>query len=277
MKPRMQFPWIFALLPSLLLVTSPTLGQELERGDFETWSDVGKLSQPEKAPNQGRSGSSSLASHAGQIENQPFPNALRLPYSASPNTMKDGQEDEYSEATERSRKGKGSSLIGSLDDQLQRQYFIRFGAGASWMVPTRLSDMANSERLMSEFYISWAPAGMIAEVGLDLGISRDNVFDLKPNLKFFLLSNRWFSVYLEAGCDVMFLSEGKEVGANAGVGFILGIIDNLALEIKASTAMFSLSQQGASHLLELGDESADANTSNLTIFPSLTARIAARF
>jgi len=269
----MQIPWIFALLPSWFLVITPTLGQELDNGGFETWIDVDKASQPQKAPNQGLlAGSSSLASHAGQFINNPAPGALTFP-----STKAEEKKQQEKQQKEQAREDKVSALFGSLDDQWEKQYFIRFGAGVSWMIPMRLADMANGERLMSEFSVSWAPAGMIAEIGMDLGIGRDNVFDIKPNLKFFFLSNQWLSVYLEGGCDVMFFEEGREVGAGAGLGFVLGIMENLALEIKASASVFSLSDEGASRLLEFSDELANTQVSNLSIFPSLTARIAARF
>ncbi len=273
MKPSMQIPWTFALLPSLLLVTSPTLGQELDEGEFEMWTNVEQPSHPEKNLHQGTSGSSSLASHAGQIERKPLSGALSFHHE-----KKDLQKQAIKKAeADKKRKEKVSPLIGSVSDQFEKHYFIRFGAGASWMMPLRLADMANGERLMSEFSVSWSPVGMIAEIGMDLGIARDNVFDLKPNLKFFFLNNRWFSVYLEGGCDLMFLAEGREVGIGTGLGFVLGILENLALEIKASAEVFYLSEDSAKHLLDLGDELSIAQVSNFTVFPSLTARIVARF
>lgn len=267
MKPRMGIPWIFALLPSCLLVATPTLGQELDEGEFETWKSVELHSPPEESFDQGLTKSSGEASRAGQIITKPASSALTFPAESK---QKQEQNQEESES-------RASSLFGSLNDQWEKQYFIRFGAGASWMIPLRLSDRANGERLMSEFSLSWAPAGMIAEVGVDLGISRDNMFELKPNLKFFFLNNKWFSVYGEGGCDMIFFSEGKEVGAGVGLGFVIGIMENLAIEIKASASMFSLSEKAAGRLLELNDDVSEVQTSELSILPSLTARIAARF
>ena len=162
-------------------------------------------------------------------------------------------------------------------EQAPGEYIIRFGVGATWLLPLRLDDKASGDRLMSDFSVSWAPFGLLGEIGADLAIGRQNTFVFRPNLKFFFIKHPWVSVYMEGACEVLSHADGTEVGGGAGLGLVIGILDNLALEIHASASLYSLSEAGAAQLLDLPDPTARADGSDLTVFPSVSARIMARF
>ncbi len=156
-------------------------------------------------------------------------------------------------------------------------FVVRFGAGASWAVFLRPSDMASNDKLMTDFSMSWAPFGLVGEIGADMVIGRNSMFVFHPNLKFFFVKHHLFSLYFEGACDVLSLDSGVEVGGGGGLGMVFGIIHNLALEIKASASIYSLSKEAAESLFGRDDAMSLRDTSNLMILPTLSARLLARF
>ncbi len=154
---------------------------------------------------------------------------------------------------------------------------VRFGAGASWQVFLRMEDKLTSDRVMSDFSFSWAPFGLLGEIGADMSIGRDGMFIFHPNLKFFFVKNQTFSLYLEGACDVLSFSDGIEIGGGAGLGVVFGLMDNLAIEVRAGASVFDFSDQAAVAMLGLDETTSQLADSNLSVLPTVTARLMARF
>ena len=154
---------------------------------------------------------------------------------------------------------------------------IRFGAGASWQIFLRMEDKLTQDRIMSDFSFSWAPFGLMGEIGTDMSIGRKGMFIVHPNMKFFFVKKQPFSLYLEAACDVLSFSGGTEIGGGAALGMVFGLMDNLAIEVRAGTSIFDFSDQAAVAMLGLDETTSQVADSNLSVLPILSARLMARF
>ena len=156
-------------------------------------------------------------------------------------------------------------------------FVVRFGAGASWAVFFRPDNMASNDKLMTGFSVSWAPFGLVGEIGADMVIGRAAMFVFHPNLKFFFVKHHSFSLYFEGSCDVLSLDSGVEVGGGGGLGMVFGIVHNVALEIKANASIYSLSKEATESLFGRDDAMSLRDTSNLMIIPTLGAKLLVRF
>ncbi len=158
-----------------------------------------------------------------------------------------------------------------------RDFVVRFGAGASWSVFLDPYAMATDDKVMSEFSMSWAPFGLVGEIGADLAIGRNAMFVFHPNLKFFFAKHHLFSFYFEGSCDVMSLDTGVEFGGGGGLGVIFGLTQNLVLEIKAAASVYYLSKESAERFFVRQDAVATNDTKTLMLSPNLSARLLVRF
>jgi hypothetical protein len=168
------------------------------------------------------------------------------------------------------------SSVTEESEPVTEDYVIHFGAGASWVVPLRLADNATTDKVLSVFSASWAPFGLVGELGFDMAMARDSSFIATPNLKFFFAKYSSFSFYLEGALAIHSHQAGVDLGGGGGLGMIFGIADHLALEIRASAVVLDLSGGVA---MEMFGESDDplAQVSNLVVCPSVGARLMARF
>ena len=245
-----------ACLCLVVLVAIPAPGQDDAFEGFETW-DEAEASNPSEKTGSPDVRQARMASRTGQVDRAP---AERAP-AAQP-----------------------APAAGSLEQQAaaespESSFAVRFGAGASWLVGLRVADRASADHWLSDFSLSWAPFGLVGEIGVDLSLGRDSLVLFRPNLKFFFVKEAAFSLYLKGGCALLSHEAGLEVGGGGGLGLVFGIIDNLALEIEASAAVYSLSDTAAAALLDLPDEPQPGvePPSGLTVFPAVTARLVARF
>lgn len=153
---------------------------------------------------------------------------------------------------------------------------VQFGAGASFAVPMGLSEQSGLPKFFSEFSANWAPRGAMAAVGADLAIGRDNSFIFRPNLKFYVVTQNALSVYLEGACGVYALDSLTEVGGGAGLGIVVGLMDHLALELRATGMAFSLSPQVAATFFK-GDPRSSDSENSVILFAGFAARLMAKF
>jgi hypothetical protein len=154
---------------------------------------------------------------------------------------------------------------------------IRFGAGATYMLSLRTADLASGKKVLSEFSASICPLRAVFEVGFDLALARDGAFFARPNLKLFLMRNLDYSLYIEGSLAVFSHPDGVDVGGGAGIGAVVGIIDNLGIEIFASAMMFSMSPAGAGSLVSTGIGETTGDGSGFMVMPYVGARLVARF
>ncbi len=154
---------------------------------------------------------------------------------------------------------------------------IRFGAGATYMLSLRTADLASGKKILTEFSASVCPLRAVFEVGFDLAMARDGAFFARPNLKLFLMRNLDYSLYVEGSLAVFSHPDGVDVGGGAGIGAVVGIIDNLGLEIFASAMMFSMSQAGAGSLVSGGIGGQASDSDGFMVMPYIGARLVARF
>lgn len=154
---------------------------------------------------------------------------------------------------------------------------IRFGAGATYLMSVRTADLASGRKVLSEFSGSVRPFRSVFELGFDLALARDGTFFARPNMKLFLMRNVHNSLYIEGSLAIYSHPDGVEVGGGAGIGTVVGIIDNLALEIFASAMMFDMSAAGADNLVSGGIGDITGDGAGFVVMPYLGARLVARF
>jgi hypothetical protein len=160
--------------------------------------------------------------------------------------------------------------------QSPEEYVIHFGAGAAWMFPMRLAEWKQSDVVFSKISASWAPFGLVGEVGLDLALGRKSDFFLLPNLKFYFAKHRSFSIYLEGSAAIYSYPNGTDLGGGAGLGIILGLMDHLAIEFRASAVMFGFPEEKSLPLIGSSSEQS-AGIPAIILCPSVGSRLVARF
>jgi hypothetical protein len=156
-------------------------------------------------------------------------------------------------------------------------YVIHFGVGESWLMSLRPDDLAHDDRWLTEISVRWAPFGLIGEIGFDFAIGQDRTLLLRPNLKFFFVKGGDFSLFLEGSCDVLVLADSTEVGGGGGLGFSVGLMDHLALEVLASASVFGLDDSTARQFVGGEPIAATAGGDRVVVFPGVSARLMARF
>jgi hypothetical protein len=166
----------------------------------------------------------------------------------------------------------------SVENTEAEGFVIFFGAGAALMVPYRVSDGAMDSRVLSEFSLSWAPFGIVGEIGADVAITRSSSFLFRPNLKFYFVKHDIFSLYLEGSCAIFSGPDDTHVGGGGALGLVFGVMEHLAVEFRAGGSAFSMSEQSSSALLDGAPyrEGSEA-TPGLVLLPSVSARLMARF
>ncbi len=128
---------------------------------------------------------------------------------------------------------------------------IRFGVGASYLMPVRTDDRGSSRSVLSEFSMSWCPFGVLGEIGFDLAMTRKSAFFARPNLKIFPVKNNTFSMFLGGHYSIYSHPQGVEQGAGSSLGVVIGLGDNLALELTAAASLYySMSPDGADSLVK---------------------------
>jgi hypothetical protein len=233
---------LLALPVALLMLPASAPAEEVDSSGFEMWEDT-TGARPDATPPK----AIAKAGVVGQAK--PLPAADRAPevYKSAPLSEDDG-------------------------------YVILFGAGASVVVPYRISDGATGSKVLSEFSVSWAPFGLVGEIGADMAIARDSSFVFRPNLKFYFAKYDMFSVYLEGTCAIFSGPNGTHVGGGGGLGMIFGLMKHLALEVRAGGTLFSMSADTSNALVDrapLGGS--DGSEPGLVFLPSVGARLMARF
>jgi hypothetical protein len=229
------------ILPvALLSVPSMALCQDLDNGGFEMWEDhqTGTVDpEPASAPSPRIAGTAVV----GRDNHPP------------------------------------QEVSQSAEDTPARDYVILFGAGALVVVPYRVSDGAMDSRVLSEFSVSWAPFGIVGEIGADLAIAKDSSFLFRPNLKFYFVKHEVFSAYLEGSCAVYSGSDGTYVGGGGALGLLFGVMEHLAIELRAGGSALSMSAQASSALVDGAPYAENDRASGLVLLPAVSARVMARF
>lgn len=236
-------------LASLLLMPS-TPCDEVDSGGFETWEDYLGESAP-SGPESSSSRQIARSEVVGQPTNSPVP---------------------------AERVVKPPDVTESHQAQSEDGYVIWFGAGASWMMPLRLSGGSNDSRVLSEFSVSWAPFGIPGEIGVDLLMNRNSTFLVRPNLKFFFVKHKVFSFYFEGSCAILSAAGGTHVGGGGGLGVTFGLMDHLALELRAVAVVLHLPGEATAAFAGVAlEDDETAGSKDLMFAPSIGARITARF
>ncbi len=156
-------------------------------------------------------------------------------------------------------------------------YAIHFGAGARWLMSLRPDDLAHDDLWLTEITVRWAPFDLPAEIGFDFALGKDRTLLLRPNLKLLLVKRGDFSLFLEGACDVLVLVDSTDVGGGGGLGFTVGIIDHLALEVVASASVFGLDDSTARQFVGGEPVAVPAGDRRVVVFPGVSARLMARF
>ncbi|HSA24663.1 MAG TPA: hypothetical protein P5076_24595, partial [Myxococcota bacterium] len=138
-------------------------------------------------------------------------------------------------------------------------------------------DLAHDDLWLTEVTVRWAPFDLPAEIGFDFALGRDRTLLLRPNLKFLLVKRGDFSLFLEGACDVLVLPDSTEVGGGGGLGFTVGIIDHLALEVVASASVFGLDDSTARQFVGGEPIAEPVGDRRVVVFPGVSARLMARF
>ncbi|MBN2496524.1 MAG: hypothetical protein JXR96_18160 [Deltaproteobacteria bacterium] len=168
-----------------------------------------------------------------------------------------------------------SSELESEDEAPQWASCFSFGAGATVLFPIRLVDeQAGGERIFSDFFASWAPFDAPGEIGIGFGLGRSGDILLQPNLRFFFVKSQAFSAYLEGDFALLSQSGATALGGGAASGMVIGLMDHLALELRASVSLLSLQ---AEQDVRFFDPRSNTAGSELAIFPCVTLRVLARF
>jgi hypothetical protein len=150
---------------------------------------------------------------------------------------------------------------------------IYFGAGATYQFSYRPADGASGSSVLPEFSVSWAPFGLLGEIGVDMAIGRQNTFLARPNLKFFFVKSAIFSAYLEGSCSWYSHGYGSDIGGGGALALSFGILQHMALELRVGATFFSFSPEAAEHLLGAQEVGGD----ELVVLASASARLLARF
>jgi hypothetical protein len=224
------------LTVALVMLNPPSRARDNDPIVFETWDDYVSSSS-------GIKGSPNYAEKHPEVSNPVPQSAPTEQVSARPNTDR---------------------------------FLIHFGAGARWLAPIRISDGLRNDKLFPVFSVSVAPFRIIGEVGLDLVMGKDSSFFLEPNLKFFFVKNDILSVYLEGTVAIYSQQSGTRIGGGTGLGILAGLMDHLALEIRAAALVLNLRGEDSVSLLSNISETSNGPTA-LVLCPSLEARLLARF
>jgi hypothetical protein len=237
---------IFIILPvALLMLPASVPAEEVDLGEFEMWEQV-EHSRPGATP----SDAIAKVGVVGQADPPPAPSRTQEVSESAPAAEQSEDED----------------------------YVILFGAGASMVVPYRVTDGATGSKTLSEFSVSWAPFGLVGEIGVDLAIARNSSFVFRPNLKFYFAKYEMFSVYFEGTCAIYSGPSDTHVGGGGGLGLIFGLMKHLALELRAGGTIFSMSAETSNALVDRAPSSSpDGPGPSLVFLPSVGARLIARF
>ena len=254
----------------LLVPSSGVVAQEWDLGEYheqltEAGEPAARSTPPTSVPALKAEATIALSTNlpaAGELSHARGPEDSSAADSARP------EPDSSTELTVHENVQVGDAQAGTI---------IRFGAGASWMHPLRLSDKASDDRLMTEFSASWAPFGLQGEIGFDFLIARDQKFVVRPNLKFYFFKHPWFSLFMEGACEVLFLAEGTELGGGGGLGVVIGLADNLAIELKGSASIYSMTPEGSQAMFGSAQDELDVGGRQLAVLPAATIRLMARF
>jgi len=171
--------------------------------------------------------------------------------------------------------GKGAAVENGV--RSKRPPLVRFGAGAAYLVALRPADLAASDRLLSEFCLSFSPFRAVFEIGADMALSRDDRFFVRPNLKLLLVNNLELSIYLEGQLDLLSDAGGLHVGYGAALGATAGLMENLAVEVVAAAMVFDLPTSASDGLVGPGLRSDVHLEKSLVVFPYASLRLSARF
>jgi hypothetical protein len=150
---------------------------------------------------------------------------------------------------------------------------ITFGAGVSYSMPYRFSDGALGDLLAPELTVSISPLQRHMDIGIDLVLDRHGLFVLRPNLKFYFVKNEAIGVYAEGSAPIVFQEAGVDAGAGMGLGVQIGLMEHLAVDLRALAAVFFLEGAASSRLLDTDALDAEAFVG----FLSFGARLVARF
>ncbi|MBW1807868.1 MAG: hypothetical protein JRJ19_13665 [Deltaproteobacteria bacterium] len=237
-------------------------GQDL--GGFEMWEDTAhasKVSAP-LAMNE------TSSNEAGQIKNPP---AVKV-------AKQHAQATEQVE-TEVRKKAPALPENTKVEESATEEFnpIIRFGAGATYLISVRPSDVALGDKILTEFSASWCPFGAVAEIGFDMAIARDNTFFARPNLKLFIVRNNSFGLFLEGNFAIYSHSKGIDLGGGAAIGTVTGITDHLAIEAFVAAMVFSMSADGAKSIVSGGFLGDPGDGSGLVVMPYAGLRLTARF
>ena len=170
-----------------------------------------------------------------------------------------------------------------VHEQLSTRTHIRFGAGPSYLVPAHLSSRTTGDKLWPEFSVWVAPFGRFAEIGADLSLGKEATLLFRPGVKLYAIEHDVLSLYLEATAGIYSHQDGTEIGGGCGAGLIIGLMDNLTVELHGSVTAFSLADDVLAGLLgqrALADASApdaDLPLDGLTLIASFGARLMTRF
>jgi len=169
------------------------------------------------------------------------------------------------------------SAAATSDARTERPPLVRFGAGAAYLVELRPADLAVSDRLLSEFCLSFSPLRAVFEIGADMALGRDDRFFVRPNLKLLLVNNLKLSIYLEGQLDLLSDAGGLHVGYGAALGATSGLMENLAVEVVAAAMVFDLPVSVSDGLVGPGLRSDVHLEKSLVVFPYASLRLSARF
>lgn len=175
----------------------------------------------------------------------------------------------------------GDDLI--VRERIFSRNHIRFGAGASYLAPTHLSSSTTDNKLWPEFSVWVSPFGHLAEIGANLALGKDATLLFRPGLRFYAIEYDVFSLYLEATAGVYSHQDGTELGGGCGAGLIIGLMDNLTIDLHGSVTAFSLGDDvlvdllGQHAVADLPAADAGFPLDGLTLFASFGARLMTRF
>lgn len=164
----------------------------------------------------------------------------------------------------------------AVHEQVSSRTYIRFGAGASYLMPIRLGSSATGNKVWPEFSAWVAPFGRLAAIGGDLALGKDATLLFTPGLKLYVFESEVLTLYLEGSAGIYSHEKGTEFGGGGGAGLIIGLMDNLTIELDGSVTAFSLADEVVAGLLEQRTV-ADAPAAGLTLVASFGARLMTRF
>jgi hypothetical protein len=243
MRPTFQ---IVVVLAVSILTTTSAPGQDWKNGGFETWDDAAALSSD------------------STLSGEPFD-------SIAPQLSKAGQ----------TKTSSASIMTQSNDNRVEvreknyskNDYLIRFGAGASWLNIVKLDNKVSGNTMLSDFSVSIAPFRGGLEIGTDI-IMAEQSFFVVPNLKYFHLKNDWVGSYTELDFPILLSHIDTQYGGGLGIGLMITIMNNLALDLRTSLQMFLVTPQDAEILF---GQSPEGEGLRPVLLASIGARMIARF